>query len=97
MGAANFIKKRFIGKQLCFTFGDDVETITYDQTWSSNVEYFKGTVIEVDENIIVLEIEKEGKLYINEDNVKCFWEPSFNYYKATSASITNKPAGRKRK
>lgn len=97
MGAAAYIKKHFLNAELCITLGDDAETLTYDQSWSANKEYFRGTIVEVDEGIVVLEIEGQGKLYIEESHIKCFWKPSFNYYLAISASITTKPAGRRGK
>lgn len=94
MGVCDFIKKRFLGKEICITLLDgEAETLNYTQSSSSNREFFRGIVDEVDGEILVLNIEKQGRLYISEHFIRCFWEPGFEYYKSIQTSIARKVRG----
>jgi hypothetical protein len=91
MSICDFIKKRFLGKEICITLLDgEAETLNYNQSVSSNREFFRGVIEEVEDEIIVLNVEKQGKIYISAHFIRCFWEPGFEYYKAISTSITRK-------
>lgn len=97
MGIANFIKKHFIGKEICITLlGGEAETLNYDQSSASNREFFRGLVEDVEEGVVVLNIEDQGTIYITENFIRCFWEPSFDYHKALNTSITKKMVGARR-
>jgi hypothetical protein len=97
MSAADFIKKRFLGKELCIFFGNDVETLALEQSWMYNKEFFRGVIEEVEDDIIVLSIQNNGHLYIHADTIISFWEPDFDYHKAVSASLTRHMYGAKDK
>lgn len=97
MGAASYISKHFVGKELCISLGNDAETITYDQAWAANREYFRGVIQEVDEGIVVMLVEKNGPLFINGDDIECFWQPGFDYHKAIHTSLTRRLQGARRK
>lgn len=97
MGVTNFIKNRFLGKEICITLIDsEAETINYDQATASNREFFRGIVEEVEDEVVVINIESQGRLYISEHFIRCFWEPNFDYYKAINTSITRKMVGVRR-
>lgn len=72
MGLSNFIKSRFLGKELCIFFNETAETLTYVDRWAQNKEYFKGIVEEVEDNVIVLNIPNSGRAYINCDFIVMF-------------------------
>ena len=94
MGCAEFIKKHFVGKELCVSVSDsEMETLVFDQHWLVNREYFQGIVEDVDCGIIVLEIFGKGKLYINEDMVSFFWEKPLNPYKILRTALSKKLHG----
>lgn len=93
MGVATFIKNHFLNKEICISMGGDAETLTYEQTWAANHEYFRGIVSLVEDNVIVLDIPDNELFYICEDSIACFWAPGFNYYKAISTSITKRMVG----
>ena len=88
MSVADFIKKRFEGKEICIFFGNDVETLALEQSWMYNKEFFRGIVEEVEDDVVVLSIPENGTIYIHADTIISFWEPSFDYHKAVSASLT---------
>ena len=96
MSTANYIKKHFLGKELCIFLGDDAETINYDQASPVNWAYYRGVVEDVDleDEIVVLNIPDVGKMYIDAScNVKAFWEPGFSFLKAMKTSLTKKMVG----
>lgn len=102
MSTASFIKEKFIGKELCVYLDQSVETISYEQASSDNKEYFRGVVVDIDDieayhAVMTFNIENSGTIYINTSCIVSFWEPSFNYYSAISASITKKPVGGSRR
>jgi hypothetical protein len=90
MGMAEFLKSRFIGKEVCIFFNETAETLTYVDRWAQNKEYYRGTVIEVEENVLVLNIPNNGLAYINCDYIVMFWQDPFNYLHALSVSLTKK-------
>lgn len=96
MGTANFIAKKFIGKEICLFLGDVAETINYDQASPVNWAYYRGTVIEVDldDEVITISIPDVGLMYVDASyNLKAFWEPGFNLTKAMRTSLTKKMVG----
>jgi len=101
MSIANFIKDKFLEKELCIYLDQSVETISYEQASSENKEYFRGIVKDIDSEeyfhaILTLDVPDVGRVYINTSNIVSFWEPDkFDYYKGISASITKKPVGRR--
>ena len=97
MGAETYIQNNFVGKELCITFGDDAETITYNESWAANMEYFRGVVRAVEHGIIVFDIVGVGTLYVSCYEIKCFWEPEFDYHKAIRTSLTKRLVGARRK
>jgi len=90
MGIANFIKNRFLKQKIILFLDSEAETLTYDESWASNKEFFEGIVKEVIDDVIVFYIEDVGTIYINEQSIKSFWEPGFSYIKAIKLSLTNK-------
>ena len=91
MGIANFINKRFLGKEICIFLGDDAETINYDQVSPVNWGFYRGIVEEVDveDEVIILNVENVGRMYIDATyTLKAFWEPDFSFHKAMSTSLT---------
>jgi hypothetical protein len=97
MGIAEFIKSRFLGGTLCVYLGESAETITYDQAWAANKEFFKGIVQEVEDGVLCLEVEGVGVLYINCEQIQSVWQPPFDYHQAVSTSLTRRLAGARRK
>jgi len=95
MYIANFIKNKFIEKNIYIFYGFDAETITYDQSWASNKEFLFGKVIDVIDNVLILSIENNSKIYINCDKIVSFWEPGFNYNDAIKTSLTKRVSGSK--
>lgn len=69
---------------------NDVETITYAETWAHNKAYFRGLVRSVEDGWLVLEIPEAGTAHINCDAIEMVWEPSFSWRKAVRASLTDK-------
>jgi hypothetical protein len=90
MGASDFIKNKFLGKEIAIFVGELAETVLYDQSWASNKEYLQGIIESVDNDIITLNIQKVGTVYINVAHIMFFWEPGFNYIKAVKTSLTKK-------
>jgi len=97
MGVAEFISKRYLNQQICVYLGESAETITYDQAWAANKEYFKGTALEIYEGVLLLEVEDVGIIHINCDQIQSFWQEPFDYHKAVSTSLTRRLAGARRK
>lgn len=91
MGMAEYIAKRFIGKEICVAMDEEAETITYAEVWAQNKEYFQGFPKQVDEGVMEFDIPDVGIVHINCDHVKMMWEPSFNWRRAIKASLTGKP------
>jgi hypothetical protein len=91
MGMAEFLKKKFLKKEICVYLGEAVETLTYEQSWAQNKEYFRGKLLSVDEGVAELFIEGTGTIYINSESIDTVWEPTFHYASAVSASLTKKP------
>lgn len=97
MSVTTFIKNKFLGQELCIMLSDsEAETINYDQASASNREFFRGIVEEADDDVIVLNVDNHGILYICEHSVRCFWKPGFEYHKAILTSITRKMVGARR-
>lgn len=97
MGVAEFIENRFIGQTLCVFLGEHAETITYDQAWAANKEFFKGIVLSVEEGVLVLDISGIGAIYINCDQIQSFWQEPFDYHRAVHTSLTRRLVGARRK
>jgi hypothetical protein len=91
MGVADYIEKRFLGKELCISVNNgETETVAYDCISSMNREYLQGLVIEAEDDVIMLEIANWGAMYINVWDISFFWEPSRNLHAAFHASLTEK-------
>lgn len=90
-----FIKKKFFGQEICVWLGETAETVTYNQFWLNNTGFFKGFVIDVDEDILTLDVPEVGEIYIDCGcgNIKAVWRPSFNFHKAVETALTNKMFG----
>ena len=67
MGMGEFIKNRFMGQEICVWLGENAETVTYDQFWLNNTGFFRGFVVDVDEDVLTLEVPEVGEIYINCD------------------------------
>lgn len=91
MGVAEYIFKRFIGKEICVALDEEAETITYAEVWAQNKEFFQGIAKNVDENMLEFFVPDVGTVHINCDHIKMVWEPSFNWRKAIKASLTGTP------
>lgn len=91
MGMAEYLAKRFIGKEICVALDEDAETITYAEVWAHNKEYFQGYANSVEDGVLEFEVPGVGIVHINCDHIKMVWEPSFNWRKAVKASLTGKP------
>lgn len=96
MGMAEFLEKKFLGKEICVYAGEDVEILTYNEAWANNKEYFRGILKEIDEGVLTLEIEGHGIIYIDAAQVKFVWQEPFRYGAAIKASLTNRPVGAQR-
>lgn len=96
MGMAEFLEKRFLGKEICLYADENVETLTYNEAWANNKEYFRGVLREVDEGVLVFEIEGQGVVYVDASCVKFVWQEPFSYGAAVRASLTNRPVGARR-
>lgn len=91
MGFAEFIKKRFIGQKICCSINNgESETITLEQTWIQNREFFEGIVVDVDEGIIILNISGEGEIFINPDDISYIWQKPFDPHKVMRLSLSKK-------
>jgi hypothetical protein len=91
MAIAEYIGKKFLRKELCFSLSDtDTETILYDGIWTQNREFFKGVVVEADSGVVVLDIQDIGLIYINEESISFFYEPDLNIHNAISTMFTKK-------
>jgi len=97
MGVAEFIENKFLNQTLCVYLGESAETITYDQAWAANKEYFRGIVHEVTDGVLCLNIEDIGMFYINCDQIQSFWQAPFDYHRAVCTSLTRRLAGARRK
>ncbi len=91
MGMAEYLTKRFIGKEICVAIDEEAETITYAELWAHNKEYFHGFAKCVDEGVLEFEVPEIGTVHINCNCIKMVWEPSFNWRKAVKVSLTGKP------
>lgn len=90
MSVADYIKKRFLGQELCVSVNNgETETIVYDCIWSQNREYLCGIVVEVEDDVIALEIANWGLMYVNSKEISFFWEPGRNLHEAFHATLTN--------
>ena len=91
MGVADYIKKKFLGKELCISVNNgETETILYECIWSQNREYLQGVVTEAEDDVIVLEITHWGLMYVNGKEISFFWEPGRNLHEAFHAALTKK-------
>lgn len=83
MGFGQFIKKKFLGKEVCVSLADnDTETLLLEQFWNVSKDFFKGIVKEVVEDIVVLEIPNKGVIFVNPDQIVYMWEPPFDAHGA---------------
>ena len=91
MGCAEFIKKHFVGQELCISVNDgEGETFVFDQHWIQNREYFKGIVEEVSYGVVVLDVYDKGNVYISEEHISFFWTEPFNPYKFMRTAFSKK-------
>ena len=97
MSVAEFIEERYLNQELCVYLGESAETLTFDQAWTANKEYFRGTVREVYKEILLLEIQGVGIVNINCDQIQFFWQKPFDYHRAVSTSLTRRLVGARRR
>jgi len=97
MAIADFLADNMLGEELCVSMGNDAETVTYDQFWTANREYFQGIVKNVSHGVLELVIAGHGTIWINCEAIEAFWKPRFNYHQAIRATVTLRPAGGKKK
>jgi hypothetical protein len=91
MAIANFIKKRFLNKEICISISNgETETVLFNECWVQNREYFQGVVSEVEEGTIVLNILNVGKIYINAEEISYFWTPGVDTHKALKTILTGR-------
>jgi len=89
MGVADYIKKKFLGQELCISVNNgETETILYECVWSQNREYLQGIVVEAEDDVIVLEIKGWGPMYVNAGEISFFWPPGRNLHEAFHAALT---------
>ena len=93
MSLATFLTEKMIGKELCVSLGNDAETITYNQYWTSNKEFFQGIVKNVTHGVLELNIPDYGIIWINCSEIESFWKPGFKYHQAIRATVTARPIG----
>jgi len=96
MGSSKYLAK-FVGKEICVSLDNDVETITYAEVWAHNKAYFRGIVRNVEDGWMEFEVPNVGVTHINCEAIEMVWEPSFNWRKAIKLSLTDKtvsPSGR---
>lgn len=100
MGISNFIKNKFLGQEVCIWLGEIAETITYDQFWMNNNAFFRGIIMDVEDDVLTLEIPEVGNIYINCDgssgNIKAIWGPNFDFKKAVQTALSNRMFGSKK-
>lgn len=91
MGFAEYLEKKYLGQMVCLSINNgESETITLEQTWIQNREYFEGIIKEVVEGIIVLEIPGEGEISINPDEISYMWQKPLDPHKIMRLSLTKK-------
>jgi hypothetical protein len=97
MVMSDFIKNRFLGQEICIWLGEVAETITYDQFWMNNSAFFRGVVVDVEDDVLTLEVPEVGDIYINCDassgNIKAIWGPDFDFKKAVKTALSNRIFG----
>lgn len=93
MGFAEFMGKKFLGQKVFISICDgESEVIILDQHWFTNREFFQGILEEIDDGVIVLNIEGEGRLYINSAQISYMWtEEKLNPSKIMRTSLNKKP------
>jgi len=96
MGMAEFLENRMKGEEICVSLGQDAETVTFDQYWTSNREFFQGKVACVQDGVLELEIAGQGSVWIACSEIQAMWRPGFNYYRAVRATVTGRPQGGRR-
>lgn len=91
MGVADYINKRFLGKELCVSVNNgETETILYECIWSQNREYLQGIVTEAGDGVVVLDIPNWGEMGVNAAEISFFWEPGRNLHDAFHAALTKR-------
>ena len=93
MGMAEFIANKFINQTICVSIGNDAETLTYSEYWTANREFFEGIVRSIEHEILELDVEDVGKIWISCSEITAIWKPEFNYHLAIRATVTGKPKG----
>ncbi len=93
MSVASFLKKHMLEKEMCLSLGNEAETVTYNQYWTANREFFQGTIKSIEEDILELSIPEYGTIWLNCKEIESFWKPGFKYHQAIKATVTTRPAG----
>lgn len=92
MGMAEYIAKRFIGKEICLELdNNEAETITYADFLALNKEIFQGVVKAVEDGVLELDIPLVGVIPINCEYIKMIWKPGLDWHKIPKGSITGRP------
>lgn len=91
MGFAEFIKNRFLGAEICVSIDNgESETITLEQSWIQNREFFQGIVKDVVDGILILSIGDEGEIYIEPSYITHIWQKPLDPIKVMRNSLTKK-------
>lgn len=93
MSLADFLKEKMIDEELCVSLGNEAETITYNQYWTANKEFFQGIVKNITHGVLELNIPEYGTIWINCFEIESFWKPGFKYHQAIRATVTSRPIG----
>lgn len=97
MNSGNLLFKLFKDKVVeIFINNFDGETIQLSQFEVFNKYVFHGKVIDFNEecNVLILENHIGQKIYVNANNIDCFWEPGTKIIESISVMI---PTGKKLK
>ena len=93
MSIANFLKHNFLGKEICVSLGNEAETVTYNQYWTANREFFQGMLKSIEDDVMTLDIPNYGTIWINCNEIETFWKPGFKYHQAIKTTVTVRPGG----
>ncbi len=95
MSVADYVKKRFFGKELCISVNNgETETVSYDGVNSMNREYLRGIVVEAEDDVVALDIAGWGIIHINTWDISFFWESQDNNLHAAFHTSLTKKLGR---
>jgi hypothetical protein len=98
MGMAEYIAKKYMGKEICIDLDDEAETIVYSEIWAKNKEIIQGIVKSVEEGVLELDVFSVGVVVaINGDYIKAVWKPGVDWRKFSKGSVTGQPMSANRR